>query len=81
MANKIVTVRCSDTRRRFYLKLSLYPSGLQLPTDKDILLTSAEWKQLKEEKVNNVLLFEEKQIIDDIIEEVKPDNNGKIEVE
>ena len=81
MANKIVTVQCSDTRRRFYLRLSHYPSGLQLPTDKDILLTSSEWKQLKKEKMNNVLLFKEKKIIDNNVDEPKSVNIDEIEVE
>ena len=81
MANKIVTVQCLDTRRRFYLKLSNYPSGLQLPTDKDILLTSSEWKQLKKEKMNNVLLFKEKKIIDNNVDEPKSVNIDEIEVE
>ena len=80
MANKVITVQCLDTRRRFYIKLKHYPSGLQLPTNEDIKLTSSEWKQLKKEKTNNILLFKEKQIIDNNVDGINLTNIDEIEV-
>ena len=81
MASDSVTVKCFDTRKRFYLKLSNYPSGLQLPTDEPIKLTHGEWKQFQKETVGGIALFEEIQIIDDNISDDEPENFEKIEVE